>query len=158
MFAKQIYQEERDREIKNVPGAVILSAVPNPCWWDESPQKAASSAASCLPPHLAPTSGLHFPFSPRLQYVCVLAHLSESRPRGCWWLSLGLTPVTAPDNGPFLPYCSALSGVLLTRHWHHLHTKSLCSWWLLSYDSMHSDTFKHTHAFTKYLIGHATSR
>lgn len=31
----------------------------------------------------------------------------------------------------------------------------LCSWWLLCYDSMHSDcTFKHTYAFTKHLLGH----
>lgn len=58
---------------------------------------------STSPPTSAPASGLHFPFSPRLQDVCVLAHLSESRPCGCWWLSLGLTPVTAPHNGPFPP-------------------------------------------------------
>lgn len=115
---------------------------------------------STSPPTSAPASGLHFPFSPRLQDVCVLAHLSESRPCGCWWLSLGLTPVTAPHNGPFPPHRSALSGVLFTRHWCHLHDKRLERRRLLCYGYMHSDdTFKHTYTFTKHMVGHThTSR
>lgn len=102
---------------------------------------------STSPPTSAPASGLHFPSSPRLWDVCVLAHLSERRPCGCWWLSLGLTPVTAPHNG-------VLIGVLFTRHWCHLHTKRLKSWWFLCYGYMHSDdTFKHTNTFVEHMVG-----
>lgn len=36
--------------------------------------------------------------TPRLLDVCVLTHLSESRPCGCWWLIQGLTPVTTSHN------------------------------------------------------------
>lgn len=118
-----------------------------------APPHPACFSASLSPPTIpAPTSGLHFPFSPRLQDVCVLAHLSERRPCGCWWLTLGLTPVTALHNAPptHLPTYtrfSVLRGVLLTRHWCHLCTKRLNIWWLLCYGYMHSDnTFKHTHS------------
>lgn len=150
------------REIKNVPSAVILSALPNPpvMRWELTEGSLLRRILLASPPHpSAPTSGLHFPFSPRLQDVCVLAHLSESTPRGCWWLSLGLTPVTAPHNGPFPPtwlsseWSSAHQTLISSTHQKALKLVFALLW--LHAQRQHFQTY--THSLNTWLDTH-TSR
>lgn len=83
----------------------LLFAKPHVMSWGPTENSLLSCILASSPPNPPPpphpTSGLHFPFPPRQQDVCVLAHLRESRPCGCWWLILGFTPVTALHNGLF---------------------------------------------------------
>lgn len=115
---------------------------------------------SASPPASPPVSGFHFPFAPSVaRCSLVLALVSEDEPCGCWWLSLGLTPVTAPDNNPHpsLPPPPPL----LSSEWRSAHQTlmsfTLQSCWLLCYGYMHSDkhfqTYAHIHRAYKQADG-----